>query len=69
MSGVHLFAGDELTEGRYGYPGGYVAVCGALVRPCGARGEGDDPTYCPACLDAAADWNARAGREVAAALT
>lgn len=29
----------------------------------------EDPTYCPECVRAAAGWNARAGRAVAAALT
>ncbi|MGH3785253.1 MAG: hypothetical protein ACRDRG_01585 [Pseudonocardiaceae bacterium] len=59
MSGVHLFAGDALAEGHR-YPSGYVAVCGAVVQPCGASDRDDDPAYCPACVEAAVRWNAEA---------
>lgn len=59
MSGVHLFSGDQLAEARY-FPGGYVAVCGALLRPHSASGTDEEPRYCPVCVRAAVRWNAEA---------
>lgn len=35
VSGVHLFSAAELADGHR-YPVGFVAVCGAVMRPCSA---------------------------------
>jgi len=64
---VHLLVlDDSLAEGhRYR---GYLALCGTVVPasslPCSLCLDGCDcdPLYCPACVHAAASWNAEAGR-------
>ncbi|MGH3804759.1 MAG: hypothetical protein ACRDTD_32375 [Pseudonocardiaceae bacterium] len=61
----HLLTADDDVASTYG---GYVAVCGELVRvsslppSCYSEvGPGRDPRYCPACVREAARFSAEAG--------